>query len=51
MTHTHTHIRTSLDGGSARFKDPYMTINNTHKRKTPMLPAGFEPAIPAYERP
>jgi len=27
-----------------------MTTNNTHKRKTTMHSAGFEPVIPARER-
>ena len=27
------------------------TTHNTHKRQTSMSPAGFEPAIPASERP
>jgi len=29
----------------------YLTTHNNHKGQTPMLPAGFEPAIPAGERP
>ena len=29
---------------------PYLTTHNTHKRKTSMTPAGFDPAIPASER-
>ena len=28
-----------------------ITHNDTHKRQTPMLPAGFERVIPASERP
>jgi hypothetical protein len=28
-----------------------MTTNNTYKRDTAILPAGFEPAIPKSERP
>jgi hypothetical protein len=43
--------RTSLDEGSARRRDLYLTTRNTHNRQTSMLPAGFEPAIPASERP
>ena len=29
----------------------YLTTHNTQNRQTSMLPAGFEPAIPASERP
>ena len=29
----------------------YLTPHNTHKRQTNMPPAGFEPAIPAIDRP
>jgi len=29
----------------------YLTTHNTHNRQTSMAPAGFEPAIPASERP
>jgi hypothetical protein len=32
-------------------KNLYLTKHNTHNRQTSMLPAGFEPAIPASERP
>jgi len=39
-----------LDGWSARRKDLYLT-NNTQKRQKSMLPAGFEPTIPANKRP
>ena len=42
--------RTSLDEGSARRKDLYLTIHNTHKTDIHAL-AGFESAIPAGERP
>lgn len=28
-----------------------LTKQNTHKRKTPIVPAGFGPAIPTVERP
>jgi len=31
--------------------DLYFTIRNTYKRQTSMLPVGFEPTIPASERP
>jgi len=30
--HTHTHISTPLDEGSARSREPYLTIHNTHNR-------------------
>ena len=43
--------RTPLDKWSARRRDHYLTTHNTHKRKTTLPPAGFEPAIPASERP
>ena len=48
----HTTVgRTPLDEGSARRRDFYLTEHNNHKRQTSMPPAGFEPAIPAGERP
>ena len=43
--------RTSLDEWSALHRDLYLTTHNTHNRHTSMLPAGFEPAIPASEWP
>ena len=43
--------RTPLDEGAARRRELYVTAHNTHKRQTSMPPAGFEPAIPASERP
>jgi hypothetical protein len=43
--------RTPLDERSARRRDLYMTTHNTHKRQTSMPKAGFEPTIPASERP
>jgi hypothetical protein len=54
LDHTQTHTtvsRTPLDEGSARRRDLYLTIYNTHKRQTFMPPVGFEPAIPASARP
>jgi hypothetical protein len=36
---------------SARRTDLYMTTHNSHKRQTSTPPAGFEPTIPASERP
>jgi hypothetical protein len=55
-THTHIHKHTHtlgrpLDEGSARRNDLYLTTHNTHKNQTSMPPSGFEPAIPASERP
>jgi hypothetical protein len=46
ITHTHTLCRTPLDEGSARCRDLYLKTHNTS-----MPAAGFEPAIPASERP
>jgi len=43
--------RTPLDELSARRRDLYLTTHNTHNRQTSMPPAGFEPTIPASERP
>jgi hypothetical protein len=48
-THTHTLARTTLDQGSARRRDLYLTIHNTHNRQTAMPPPEFEPAIPVSE--
>ena len=39
------------DRRSARRRDLCLSIHNNHKRTTCMLPEGFEPAIPASERP
>jgi len=39
-----------LDEGSARRRDLYLTIHNTHKRQTSMFPAGFQSTNPARER-
>jgi hypothetical protein len=48
----HTTVgRTPLDERPARRRELYLTTHNTHKRQTFMLPGGFEPAIPASERP
>ena len=47
ITFKHTkHCRIPLDELSAD-----LTTHNPYKRQTSMLPAGFEPAIPASERP
>jgi hypothetical protein len=43
--------RTPLDEWSVRRRDLYITTHNTHKRQTSMPPAGFEPTVPAIERP
>jgi hypothetical protein len=43
--------KTPLDEWSARRRDLYLTTHNTHNRQTSMPPAGFEPRIPASERP
>ena len=52
ITLRHTTLgRTPLGEWSAHHRDPYLTTHNTHKRETSSSPAGFEPAIPADERP
>ena len=43
--------RSPLDEWSARRRDLYLTTHNTHNRHLSMPPAGFEPTIPAGERP
>jgi hypothetical protein len=43
--------RTLLDKWSARRRGLCLTTHNTHNRQTSMPPAGFEPTIPAGERP
>jgi hypothetical protein len=52
-THTQTRIHTLgrilLDEWSAHRKDLYIT-HNTHSSQTSILPAGFEPVIPASVR-
>jgi len=40
-----------LEEWSARRRDLYLTIHNTHKRNTSMSLKAFEPAIPASQRP
>jgi len=50
LRHT-TFCRTPLDEWSTRSRDLYLTTHKTHKKQTSMPPAGFEPAIPASERP
>jgi hypothetical protein len=52
ITLRHTTLRrTPLDEWSARCRDLYLTTHNTHKRQTSIPPGGFEPTIPASERP
>jgi hypothetical protein len=52
ITLTHTTLgRIPLVEWSARRRDLYLTTHNTHKRQTFMPPVGFEPKIPASERP
>jgi hypothetical protein len=45
-----TFDRTPLDKWSARRKNLYLTTHKSHKRDTPLPPAGFEPTIPARQR-
>ena len=40
-----------MDERSGRRKDLYLTKHNNQKRQPYMPPTGFEPAIPANERP
>ena len=40
-----------LDEWSASRRDICLAAHNTHKRQTSVPPAGFEPALPASERP
>jgi hypothetical protein len=52
ITPRHTTLgRTPPDEGSARRRDLYLTICNTHKRQTSVPPVGFEPAIQTTVRP
>jgi hypothetical protein len=43
--------RTPLNEWSAHRRDLHLTKDNTHKGQASIPPAGFEPAIPASERP
>jgi hypothetical protein len=43
--------RAPLDKWSARLRDRYLTTHNTHKRQTYMPSVGFQPTLPASERP
>jgi len=49
LRHT-TQGRTPLDEWSARRRDLYLTIHDTHNRQTSMPPVGFEPTIPASKQ-
>ena len=52
ITLRHTTLGTAPpDEWSARRRDLYLTIHNTHKRQTSMTAAGLEPLISASERP
>jgi hypothetical protein len=51
MTHTYNLGTTPLDEGWACRRDLYLTTHNIHKRQVSMPTKGFEPAIPASERP
>ena len=50
-TQRHTLGRTHLDKRSGWRKELHLTTHNNHKRQPSMPPKGFEPAIPANERP
>lgn len=50
-TNTHTIDMTPLYQRSVRHRDLYLTRRRIHKRNISMLLAGFEPAIPARDRP
>jgi len=43
--------RTPLDAWLSRRRDLYVITHNVRKRQTSVLSAGFEPAVPARERP
>jgi len=47
---THT-VDLPLDGGSDGCGDLYLTTHSNNKRQTSICAAGFEPAIPARQRP
>jgi len=42
---------TPLNEWSARRRDLYLTLHDTHKRQTSLTLAEFEPAIPGSQRP
>ena len=48
----HTPIgRTPIDERKAQLRELYLITHNTHNRQTSMPSVGFEPAVPASERP
>jgi len=47
--HDHTQTLHTLDGRSQRYL--YLTTHNARYRQTSIFPAGFEPTIPASDRP
>jgi hypothetical protein len=48
ITLRHTTLgRDSLDEASACLRDLYLTTHKTHNRQASIIPAAFEPAIPA----
>jgi hypothetical protein len=47
--YTQTHH--TLNEWSARCRNLYLTTHNTHKTRTSVPPAVFEPAVPAVDRP
>ena len=49
--HIQTHHIRQVFSGRAQSKDPCLTTHNTYRRQTPMIPAGFETAIPSGGRP
>ena len=52
ITERHTTLgRNPLDEWAARRRDLYLAKHNTYKRQISVPRAGFEPAIPANERP
>ena len=54
LDHTQRHTtvsRISLDDGSARRRERYLTKHNTHTREISMSPVGFEPTISTGKRP
>jgi hypothetical protein len=52
LDHTQLHttvVMTPLDEGSARRRDLYLPVHNSHKRHASMPPAGFEPSTPVSD--
>ena len=47
----HALSRTPLDEVSARRRDLCLAAHSSYMRQTSMPPAGFEPTMPASERP